>query len=64
MGSNQSKPQETPGSHDKAAAAMPMSSIMQLSDDEYVHIETGARELPGCCSFIAVLSGSMLNGLL
>ncbi|GBF59706.1 bleomycin hydrolase [Trichophyton mentagrophytes] len=46
MGSNQSKPQETPGSHDKAAAAMPMSGIMQLSDDEYVHIETGAPPPP------------------
>lgn len=64
MDSNQSKLQETPSSHDKAAATMPMSGIMQLSDDEYVHIETGARELPGRCSSIAIFSGNMLNGLL
>ncbi|KAF3482619.1 bleomycin hydrolase [Arthroderma uncinatum] len=42
MGSNQSKLQEAPGSSEKNTAAVSMSGILQLSDDEYVHVETGA----------------------
>ncbi|EFR00459.1 hypothetical protein MGYG_03461 [Nannizzia gypsea CBS 118893] len=46
MGSNQSKLQQAPERNKKAAAAMDMSGIMQLSDDEFVHIETGAPPPP------------------
>ncbi|KAM5472249.1 bleomycin hydrolase [Microsporum audouinii] len=46
MGSNQSKLQEAPGRSEKAVASMNMSGIMQLSDDEYVHVETGAPPPP------------------